>query len=344
MKLPFIHASSCLPVIVPRPAVKPRKLEDGTVIHEAHNVGYLNLQSERGLFDIGFMLNFRQFAKQSAAEQFTILALRRRLMFSCRITFPQLRETGELVFVDSSNGKLVWATIPMTVIVTSKFTVLDLHDQCMALSEPRALHETIEQAIQGCPGANVGEIVDRFLQFKPPHRTDISRALKMLPSLGIVRKYIKVDGHNRRAVFNMRMVAATKSGILRGMIAADDLLRNVDGTEVSFSIDLNAVEQPAKRVNSTSTGRRRALKKADYQSMYHSEHDKLTTVEKLIMDYEINGYLTPGQFTKLHMVIDDPTFSDQAREALTHIFESARTDPLTEIPIAAITKKDKNRA
>ena len=78
--------------------------------------------------------------------------------------------------------------------------------------------------------------------------------------------------------------------------------------------------------------------------MYHSEHDKLTTAEKLIMDYEVNGYLTPGQFTELHTVIGDPAFSDQARDALTHTFEAARTDPLTEIPTAAITKKDKSRA
>ena len=78
--------------------------------------------------------------------------------------------------------------------------------------------------------------------------------------------------------------------------------------------------------------------------MYHSEHDKLTTAEKLIMDYESNGYLTPGQFTELRMVIDDPAFSDQARGALTRIFEAARTDPLTEIPTTAITKKDISRA
>ena len=139
MKPPFDLPPNHLPVIAPRPRVKPRELADGTVIPEAHNIRYLDLKSERGLFDIGSMLDFRQFAKQSAAEQFAILALQRRLTFSRKLTFPELRDTGELVFVDSSNDKLVWAMIPETVIITSKFTVLDFHDQCMALSEPDAL-------------------------------------------------------------------------------------------------------------------------------------------------------------------------------------------------------------
>ena len=344
LKLPFALPPGRLPVIVPRPKVKPRELADGTVLYEAHNVHFFNLESERGLFDIGFMLNVHQFAQLSAAERFTILALQRRLTFSRKLIFPHLRDTGELVFVETSDNKHVWATIPGTVIVTSKFTVLDLHDQGMALDELDALRETIELAIQGCPGANTEAILERFHRFKTPHPTDISRALKKLIPLGFVREYIKIDSHRRRAIFNMRMVAATKSGILRGMIAADDLLRRVDGSEVAFSEDINTANPPAKRVNSTSTGRRRILKKADYQSMYHSEHDKLTRAEKLIMDYEVNGYLTPGQFTELHTVIGDPAFSDQAREAFTRIFEAARTDPLTEIPTAVITKKDKSRA
>lgn len=256
LKLPFDLPSGHLPVIVPRPNVRRIELADGSQAFEAHNVRFLNLRADRGLFDIGFTLDFRQFGKQTAAEQFTILALQRRLTFSRKLTFPELRDTGELVFVDSSNDKLVWATIPETVIITSKFSVLDLHDQCMALDEPEALRETIEHAFQGCPNADVDEVLKRFLSFTPPHPTDISRALKMLPTLGIVREYIEIDRRRRRAVFNMRMVASTSSGILRGMVAAEDLLRRVDGTEVTFSVDPSTAEPPVKRVKSTSTGKR----------------------------------------------------------------------------------------
>ena len=289
MGLPFDLPVGNLPVIVRRPKVKPRKLADGTVIYEAHNIRYLDLQSNRGLFDIGLMLDVRQSAKLSAAEQFTILALQRRLKFSDKLTFPQLRDTGELFFVENSDDKLVWATLPETIIVTTKFSVLDIHDQGMAISEPDALRETIAQANPGCPDADVEEVLSRFRNFKPPHQTDIRRALKALQKLGIVREYIKIDRHRRRAVFNMRMVAATRSGILRGMIFADDDLRRVHGTEVIFSVDLGTAEPPVKRVKSTSTGRRRKLTRAEYQSMYHSERAARLKAERLIKHFEDNS-------------------------------------------------------
>ena len=151
------------------------------------------------------------------------------------------------------------------------------------------------------------------------------------------------DSYVRRAVFNMRMVANTRSGILRGMIAADDLLRRVEGPEVAFSIDLNTAEPPAKRVNSTSTGRQRKPKRADYQSMYHSEHDKLIQADKLIVDYESNGCLTSEQFIVLRRTLDDPTVSDEMREELKRIFASAHTDLATDIPTVTATEK-KHRA
>lgn len=335
MKLPFDLPPNQLPVIVPRPKIISRTLADGTVLHEAHNIRHLNLPSDRGLYDIGFMLNFLQFSKKSTPEEFTIRALQRRLTFSDKLTFPQLRDTGKPVFVEGSNAKLVWAMIPATVIVTSKFTALDLHDQCMALREPEALRETIEHVFQGCPDADVDEVLKRFLSFTPPHRTDISRALKMLLSLGIVGKYIRVDKRTYRAVFNMRMVAATRSGILRGMIAAEDLLHRVDGTRVAFSVDLNAAEPPVKRIKSTRTGKRRKLTRAEYQSKYHIEREKLTKAEKLIADYESKGCLTPEQFIVLRRAQDDPEIPFQMREALTCVFETSRTDPMTEIPTAA---------
>jgi hypothetical protein len=343
LNLPFDLPGGHLPVIVPRPKVSPRTLDDGTVNYEAHNIEFLNLQSDRGLFDIGFMLNVRQFAKQSAAEQFTILALQRRLTFSRKLTFPHLWETGEPVLVDSSDDKLVWATIPETVIITSEFSVLNIHDQCMALSEPEALRENIEKAVQGCPDANVEEVLNRLLSFTPPHRSDISSALKILPTLGIVREYIKIDRRRRRAVFNMRMVASTSSGILRGMIAAEDLLRRVRGSEVTFSDDLATVEPPVKRLKSTSTGKRKKITRAEYQSKYHAEREKLTKAEKLILDYESNGCLTSEQFNVLRRALDDPTVADKTREELGRIFASAHTDLATDIPTATATEK-KHRA
>jgi len=342
MKLPFDLPPGHRPVIVLRPKVKPRLRVDGSVAHEAHNIRYLDLRSERGLFDIGFMLNYRQFASQSAAERFTVLALQRRLTFSGKITFPNLRDTGKLYSVDISDDKLVWATIPETVIVTSKFTALDLHDQGMAIDELDALRETIELAIQGCPAADVEEILERFSHSKTPHPTDIGRALKKLVPLGFVQEYVEVNKRVFRAVFNMRMVAATRSGILRGMIDADDLLRRVDGTEVTFSGGLNKVEAPVKRVKSTSTGKRRTLKKADYQSMSHSEHAARVKAEKRLADYEDNGYLPAEQFVDLRKLLDDPTVPDQVRETLTLILTSVRCDPLTEIPETLNAKEQRH--
>ena len=342
MNLPFALPAGHRPVIVPCPKVRSRKLADGTILHGAHNVRYLNLRSDRGLFDIGFALDFRQFAKQTAAEQFTILALQRRLTFSRKLTFPELRDTGKLIFVDSSNDKLVWASIPETVIVTSSFSVLDIHDECMALSEPEALRENIEQALQGCPDANVDEVLHRFLRFTPPHRTDISSALKKLLSLGIVREYIKVDRRRRRAVFNMRMVAATKSGILQGMIRADDLLRRVDGPKVAFSGDLRSAQPPAKRVKATSSGRQRKIKRAEYQSLYCAERDKRKRAEVRIRDLENNGCLTPGQFTILRRIQDDTTVQEAVGDELKMAFATAFADPPTDIPKAE-TKEKKHR-
>jgi hypothetical protein len=341
MKLPFDLPAGHLPVIVRWPKVKSRKLADGTAIYEANNIQLLNLRSDRGLFDIGFMLNIRQFAKLSAAEQFTILALQRRLTFCGKPVFPGLRDTGKLFPVEGFTDKYVWAIIPETVITTSRFTVLDLHDQCMAIDEPDALRETIAQAFQGCTDGDVEEMLKRFCNFKPPHVTDISRALNALVKLGIVRKYVKIDRHRRRAVFNMRMTAATRSGIISGMIKAEDMLSNVEGSSVSFSADLKSVGPPAKRVNSTSTGTRRKLKRADYQTKYHSGKAELKRAEKLIKNYESSGYLTPDQFTELRNVQDDPTVPSKLRAALNCVFEFARTDPHMEIPTTAVTKKEK---
>ena len=191
MSLPFDLPQSHLPVIVPRPKVRPVQSADGVTTYETYGTRHLKLQADRSLFDIGFMLDLRQFAKLTAAERYTILALQRRLTFSDKLVFPGLSKTGRLVSFEGSDDKLVWATIPSHVVVTSLFTALDIHDQRMALDEPNVLREVIEQAVHGCPGADVEAIIERFRHFKPPHRTDISRALNDLLRLGIVREYIQ---------------------------------------------------------------------------------------------------------------------------------------------------------
>ena len=175
MSLPFDLPPGRLPVILPRPKVRSRKLLDGALIHEAHNVRHLHLQSDRGLFEIGFMLEFRQFAALSAAELFTIRSLARCLTFSDKLVFPDLRDTGQLLFVENSDNSYVWATIPETVVVTSHFTALDLRDQGMALDEPDVLREAIERAVLSCPDADVDEMLKRFGKFKRPHITNIRR-------------------------------------------------------------------------------------------------------------------------------------------------------------------------
>jgi len=343
MILPFDLPKGHLPVIVPCPKVRQVTLADGSLEYEAYSINHFLLQSDRGLYDIGFMLNLMRFAKLNAAEKFTILVLQSRLTFSDKLRFPNLRETGDLIWVERSGNKSVWAAIPSTVITTSNFTVHDLHDQCMALDEPDVLREVIQRNVQDCPDADVEENLNRFLKFTPPHTSDISRALKALAKLGIVREYVKIDRLRSRAVFNMRLVAATRSGIIRGMIMAADRLSRADGTEVTFNIDLKSVEPTATRVNSTSTGRRRILKRADYQSKLHSAQKELNKAESLIAAYEINGCLTPEQFSVLKETLDDQTVSAKLCEKLKRIFASAHTDLAIDIP-TAIAREKKNRA
>ncbi len=280
MDLPFDLPRGYLPVIVRRPKVKSRELLDGTKIFEALNIRYLDLKSDRGLFDIGLMLDIRQFAMLTRAERYTLLSLQRRLDFSAEITFPNLDRTGELFAVDGSDGRLVWATIPAMVIVTRKFTILDLHDKGMALDEPDVLQEVVEQRLQGCPDAELDELMQRFADFKPPHRTDISRAVRALERLGIIREVIGIGRYHYRAVFNMRLVAATRSGIVAGMIAAEDQLRRFDESTVFFETDLKNATSPTEPKKATRSGRRRKLTRADYQAISHKERAARIKLER----------------------------------------------------------------
>ncbi len=141
----------------------------------------------------------------------------------------------------------------------------------------------------------------------------------------------------------MRLIAKTRSFILRGMIAAEDMLRRFHGSEITFGMDLSKVEPPVKHVNSTSTGRRRKLTRAQYQSMYRSGHEKLIKAENRIADYEDNGYLTAEQFADLRKLLDNPATPCLVSETLTLILTSVCCDPLTEIP-EILTAKDQQHA
>jgi hypothetical protein len=343
MILPFRLPHDRLPVIVPCPKVRQVTLADESLAFETHPIRHLRLEADRGLFEIGFMLEIRQFAALSAAERFTIHALVRLLRFNDDLVFPDLQDAGRLYFVESSDNRFVWATIPSHVIITSPFSPLDLHDQCMALDEPAAMRDSIERALQGCPQADADRLESRFRSFNTPDHSDIRRALKELVRLGIVREYIKLDRHRRHAVFNMRLVASTRSFILRGMIAAEDLLRRVNGTEITFAVDLSTAESPVKRMKSTSTGRRRKRNRAQFQFLYYSEREKARKAAMRAADYEQNGYLTAEQFADLRKLLDDPTTPSLVRETLTLILASVRCNPLTEIP-EILSAKDKRHA
>lgn len=330
MALPFAISPDNLPVLVPAPHVRCEILADGTKVFVPYGIRYLEFKLDRGLFEIGFMLNIRQFANLKSAEWFTIFALVRRLKFSDKLEFPDLRDTGTLHFVDGSNDRLVWATIRSHVIVTSSFTALDLHDTCMALGEPAVLREAIEQATHGCPNAEVEAIFERFVKFKSPHRTDISRALKTLPRLGIVREFISVDRRRRHAVMNMRMIANTRSGILRGMIEADDHLRRCSGSTIEYCEDIGTAEPPAKRKNATTSGKRRRLTREQYQARYNSEKEKRIAIERHAVasakDCARYGYLTAEQDAGLQRMLDDAELPGHIRSELKRIFRTARTN------------------
>lgn len=350
MPLPFELPRGRLPVIVSKPKGKPVRQADGSFAYEPHQIRFLTLRSDRGLNDIGFMLDVRQSAQLFAAERYTLQALIRRLSFSDNIEFPGLAETGQLLIVDAKSNKLVWATIPSSVIVTSSFTVLDLRDDGMAVDEPDVIFETIEKAIQGCPYAEPDELLQRFKQFKTPHRTDISRALTALPILGFVREYIDVDQHRRRAVVNMRMIAATRSGILAGMIAADDALR-FNGNTVSYGTCISEAAAPAHRKKATKSGRKKKLTRGEYQSRYHSEsaarkkeEKRRLKAEQVVADHTKHGYMTGEQLAGLRSILKDSALSPEAREELDRVFKSSHTDPNTEVPFEADEKEKRRHA
>lgn len=288
MSLPFDTPRGYLPVIVPRPKIRKIKQADGNVQYEPFNGTFLPFKSDRDLFDIGTMLDIEQFAALTAAEKYTLLALKRRLKFNDKILFPDLRETGKLYSVENSDEKLVWCLIPDSVIVTTKFTPMDLSEQDMALDDPKTIREIIEQALVACPEADVEALRKRFFTFKMPHVSDIRRALASLVRLGMVKEYIRENRHERRAVFNMRLVAATRSGILSGMVAANDHLRRIHGSVVSFSRNPATEPEPIRLEGTTSKARRKKLTRADYQTRYHQEKARREKAEKLITELEAN--------------------------------------------------------
>jgi len=325
VSLPFTLPYGRLAVIMPRPKVHPNKQADGVVTYEAIQTRQVNLRADRNLFRIGFMLEIEQFAQLSAAERFTLCALLRLLVFNNKLDYPDLSETGELYFVENSNEQLVWATISNQVIVTKEFTVYDLRDQRMATDERDALRETIEVAVYGCQDADVDVLLERFDRFTTPHETNIRSALKHLKHLGIVREYIRPIRGTRRAVFNMRLIGATRSFILQGMIAAETYLKSADGSVVSYSSDISTAEPPVKRAKSTKAGRRRKKTRAEYQSEARSEHRKRIKAER---DLKAALKKVAEKDDQIQMLNRE---NQHLRDAL---------DPRTEIP-AELTKKGK---
>ena len=350
VSLPFVLPLRRIPVIVPRTEVRKIVRADGTEEYEAHPIRYLSSHAERGLFDIGTMLDIRQFAKTNQTEDYVIYALERRLTYSAKLDFPGLAESGQFIPVKELKDDLVWATISQGVSVTNSFSILDLCHSGMALGNPEFLKERIESCQKGCPEANADALLKRFQQFKPRRREEVSRALKKLLSLGILRELVKLDRYRYRAVFNPHLVVNTRSGIRQGIIKAEDVLR-FDGTEITYTLDLGAAREPANRTATNTTGRRPYITRNAYQSMYDAEQvertateNKLIKAQKCIAEYEKNGFLTPGQLTMFRQVLDEPAVPDQLQNSLKRAIESAHSDPLIEIPITAITKKDKSCA
>jgi hypothetical protein len=88
----FVPAAGRIPVIVPRPEIREVEIADGRLEYEAHPVRYLSSHYERGLFDIGTMLDILQFGNITRTERYVIQALQRRLTFSGKLDFPGLAE------------------------------------------------------------------------------------------------------------------------------------------------------------------------------------------------------------------------------------------------------------
>ena len=130
----------------------------------------------------------------------------------------------------------------------------------------------------------------------------------------------------------MRMVAATRSVFLQGMIKADDLLRRVDGTVVEFGDDLVDAQPPIQRNTANSTGKKRKLKRAQYQAKFHTELRKRAKAEKQLSDVFENGFLATHQFIAIRSAQDNPSVPIEVRDALKQSFVSARSDAPTEIP------------
>ncbi|MBT5352184.1 MAG: hypothetical protein HOH64_02765 [Rhodospirillales bacterium] len=350
MSVLFVPAAGRIPVIVPRPEIREVEFADGRFEYEAHPVRYLSSHYERGLFDIGTMLDILQFGNITRTERYVIQALQRRLTFSGKLDFPGLAESGALIPVQNTEEDLVWATVSQGISVTRSFTILDLCHNGMALDNPEYLREVIESNQRGCPGANAEALLKRFQIFTPRRREEVSRALNKLVELGILRELEKLDNYRYRAVFNPHLVVSTRSGIIRGAIKAENVLR-FDGAEISYTLDLGAAREPANRSGTNVTGRRPYITRDAYQSMYDAEHvdrvaieNRLAKAQHRIQEYEESGYLSLEQDMLLRQILDDPMFPEKLRNQLKHAFTSAYADPLSEIPTPTNTMKGKRNA
>ncbi len=217
------------------------------------------------------LLLWLQYGTIKRAELFTLVALTNRLKFSKKLFYPKLEHTGQLEFVQNSNRKLVVALINCGVITTSKFVAEDLRED--APGDRVDLRQIFCGQMRHCPDAQIDELVARYDDFKPPHRSEISRALNALLRLGIVRS-IEPSGRKSRVVFNPHFVAATKSGIARGILAAEE----VGNTNLlNFSSDIGEAKPLRK---STATGKRRYITRDEWRDQAQAREKENEALKK----------------------------------------------------------------
>jgi hypothetical protein len=348
MTLPFILRPRRLPVILPRPEKRWIKRR-GVKICVAHNITYFMSTSKRSFFDFDLMLDILQFADLSRTDRYVILALQRRLKFDGKLDFPDLATSGEFIPVEGFEATSVWATISESVVRTRIFTVLDLCRESMALDNPDFLREFIEENQKGCPNADADELLKQFQNFTPRRREEIRPALEKLVRLGILRNLEKIDRLRYRATFNVRLVASTYSGIRQGMIRAEKQWQ-IQGQSVAFSVDLQNAQEPASNKRATSKGRKKYIRREQYQSMFEALQTKHKAIENKLVKllsrtnrYEENGFVTTDQLTSLRQVSENPEVPEQLRQAIDRSFNSAHLDPPSEIP-ANSKKKGKLHA
>ncbi len=219
-----------------------------------------------------------QFGNIRRAEIFTLFSLVNRLKYSTKLIYPEFERTGLFIFAPGSDNMLVFAQIDDGVTTTSKFVAEDLREDAPAASEELRL--VFSGLMRHCADAQVDRFVDRFEDFNPPNRSEIYRALTALKTLGILLDVVECGAKNR-AVFNPQFVAATKSGIARGIVAAAD---SGQTSLLTFSSDIREARPLRQAI---STGKRKRLTRNDWRRRaleYKGEVKRLKGEKALLIE------------------------------------------------------------